>query len=137
MYEEHKIVLKNNIYWVRFELDYKIVENRMQLMLKNFTPNNYEVSQIRRYCTFVEKNFSDKIDKKFTKKSYDLYEMGQILYIYLYLPCLSSITYETSDEKVIYTKDFIERFVKENDIELTNQYPSSIYDESTWVSMNN
>lgn len=135
MYEEHKIVLKNNVYWVKFELDYKKVENRMQLILKNFTPNDYEVSQIRRYCTFLEKNFSDKIDKKFTKKAYDLYEMGQVLYIYSYLPCLSSVTFSSIASNVTYTKDFIEEFVKEYDIELTNQYPSSIYDESTWVSM--
>lgn len=136
MYEEHKIVLKNNIYWVKFELNYKKVENRMQLILKNFKQNGYEVSQIRRYCAFIEKNFSDKINKKFAKKAYDLYEMGQILYIYSYLPCLSSVTFEAIDEKVTYTKDFIEEFVKEYDIELTNQYPSSIYNESTWVSMN-
>lgn len=135
MYEEHKIVLKNNFYWVKFELDYKKVENRMQLILKNFTPNDYEVSQIRRYCTFIEKNFSDKIDKKFTKKANDLYEMGQVLYIYSYLPCLSSVTFSSIASNVTYTKDFIEEFVKEYDIELTNQYPSSIYDESTWVSM--
>lgn len=133
MIDEYVIYLNKDKFIVSFDTQYVIKENAYIVFSKS--KKTFEVSQIRRFCKFIEDTFNVEAFNELLKKTHDIYELSGILYIYSYFNEINSIVACYNDTKTIYKKEYIDSIIEKLDIKVKNLYPENINDETTWKKM--
>lgn len=133
MIDEYVIYLNKDKFIVSFDTPYVIKENAYIVFSKS--KKIFEVSQIRRFCKFIEDTFNVEAFNELLKKTHDIYELSGILYIYSYFNEINSIAACYNDTKTIYKKEYIDSIIEKLDIKVKNLYPENINDETTWKKM--
>lgn len=133
MIDEYVIYLNKDKFIISFDTQYVIKENAYIVFSKS--KKIFEVSQIRRFCKFIEDTFNAEAFNDLLKKTHDIYELSGILYIYSYFNEINSIAACHNDTKTIYKKEYIDSIIEKLDIKVKNLYPENISDETTWKKM--
>lgn len=115
---ENKIKLGNNKYFVGVEVYY---ENKKLHKKSNFN-NYFDSGDLTYLINSIENNYDEEnyiYDK-------DVLIMNDLIYIYDYIPFLSYIKVENEDNNLIINLNELEKYIKNNNINLLNKYLNSV-----------
>lgn len=134
---EKKINLKNNIYYITVEVEYKKNEqNITKLCLKNYKDKYFDGGDLSILIEKISKNYdyekSDKYDD-------EIRFMGDVIYIYDRIPFLSGIkdAYIGKNDNLPssiahISKEEIDKYIEEHNIIMTEKPNFKLYDEESW-----
>lgn len=115
---ENKITLGSNKYLIGVEVYY---ENKKLRKKSNFS-NYFDSGDFTYLIKSIENNYNEEnyiYDK-------DLLIMNDLIYIYDYIPFLSYIKVENEDNSLIIGLNELEKYIKDNDVNLLNRYLNSV-----------
>lgn len=129
---EKRIKLNNNNYYIEVDVEYK---NKF-LYLKNYHDDHYDGGNFSNLIEKIEENYT--LDKAMSYDK-DIGLMADVLYIYERIPFLSGITdfYISSKDNIVYAKGYIskeeiEKYIKENNINIRRNNNFKLRDGRTW-----
>lgn len=132
-----KLKLKNNIFYILFEVEYKKTKDNMpSLCLRDYQNDYYDDGNLSLLLKKVQEHYRlinlDNYDKS-------IYLMANILYIYEKIPFLSAIkevfwTKNSNEisEMTIIKKEEIEKYIKNFNIKLNFNKNFKLQNEETW-----
>ena len=136
MYIERKVTLKNSIYFVRVELEYKSINNIAHLCIKNYKDDYFDNGDFSNLIDLVEKSYSEEKVKKYDE---NISYMANILYIYDRIPFLSGVkdVYISELNNIPYSIGYIsiediEKYIKDNNIKMNKNTKFKLSDGFTW-----
>lgn len=137
MYIEKRIKLKNNIYYIQVDVEYKKNEDGIvRLITKNYKDSYYDGGDFSILLEKVEESYT--IEKS---SNYDnsISYMADVLYLYDRIPFLSAIrtVYMSNDDNLPYSidyisKDEIEKYIEENNVKMNSNDNFKLNDQRTW-----
>lgn len=136
MLVEKRIKLRNNIYYIGIEVEYKKKRNILTLCLKNNIDDYYDGGNVSLIIEEVEKTYSEDKAKYYDKS---ISFMADVLYIYNRIPILSYIkdVYISNKDDVPYASGYISKkeidnYIKTNKVKMYNNSKFSLCDGRTW-----
>lgn len=131
---KNSIKLGNINYYISYDCNYQIKDGMTRLCLKN-TPNYYDGGDLSRLIKKIESNYDKLTYQKYDKQSWFL---SDCLYIYDNIPFISGIGdfYLDKDDVIssmsYITKEELDKYIKENNIQMNDNSNFKLYDERTW-----
>lgn len=137
MYIENRIKLRNNIYYVRVEIEYKKNKNDLtRLCIKNYKDTYFDCGDFSILIEKIERSYTEEKAKKYDQH---ILLLSDVLYIYDRIPFLTGIgdlfisKGDNLPNSISYiSKDDIEKYIKDNNIKMNVNNNFKLYDENTW-----
>lgn len=136
MYIERKITLKNSIYFIRVELEYKNINNITHLCINNYKDDYFDNGDFSNLINLVEKSYTEEKAKKYDE---NISYMADILYIYDRIPFLSGVKdvciseLDNTPYSIGYiSKEDIEKYIKDNNIKMDKNTRFKLSNGLTW-----
>lgn len=137
MYIEKRVKLRGINYYVRVELEYKRENNDLVLLrIKNYKDDYYDGGDFSILLEKIEKNYDFEKAEKYDK---NISYMADVIYLYERIPFLSGVRdeYISSKDNLPYaigyiSKEEIEKYIKENNIEINSNEKFKLGDGRTW-----
>lgn len=134
---EKKLKLRDTIYYVLVEVEYRKKENgSISLCMKNYKDSYYDGGDFSILLEEVEKGYTEEKALKYDKWAWF---MTDILYIYNRVPFLSGIkdVYISDDPNLpssttYISKAEIDKYIKENNIKMNPNDDFLLMDQRTW-----
>ena len=138
MYIEKRVKLRDINYYIRVELEYKRNENDIVLLkIKNYKDDYYDGEDFSLLIEKIEKNYTYEKAKMYDE---NISYMADVIYLYERVPFLSGIKdeYTSSKDNLPYsigyiTKDEIEKYIKENNVNINVNSNFKLSDGRTWI----
>ena len=138
MYIEKRVKLRDINYYIRVELEYKRNENDIVLLkIKNYKDDYYDGGDFSLLIEEIEKNYTYEKAKMYDE---NISYMADVIYLYQRIPFLSGIRdeYISSKDNLPYsigyiTKDEIEKYIKENNVNINDNSSFKLSDGRTWI----
>ena len=131
---EKRVKLDNNIYYIILDTEYKKKDNCAMLCLKDFPNDYYDGGDLSILIEKVEKEY--KSDAKYDR---NISFMSDAIYLYNRIPIISGIrdVYISKNDNLPYSlgyisKNEIEKYMQDFNIEHFNNKDFMLNDESTW-----
>lgn len=132
---EKRINLKNNIFYVAVDVEYKFDGNKTRLCLKNYKDDYYDSGDLTALIEKMEKNYNND---KALKYDSQIGFMADVLYIYDRIPFLTGIKEVciNSKDNIInstcyISKEEIDNYMKEHNIKIEHTN-FKLFNEETW-----
>jgi hypothetical protein len=133
---EKKVKLKNNIYYVVVDVEYKKSKSGfMTLRFKN--GDSYDGGDFTRLIVRCQKAYTIKKAREYDE---DISLMADVLYLYDRIPFLVGIKdVYTKEEEALpsslgyITKDEIENYINEYKVKMNNNPRFNLNNEETWI----
>lgn len=137
MYIEKRIKLRNNIYYVRVDVEYKKGKSGMvTLHTKNYKDDYYDGGDFSILIETIEKSYSAEKAKQYDEQ---IGFMADVMYIYDRVPFLSGIrdVYISRDDNLPYSIGYIskmeiEKYIEENHVITHENKDFKLWDARTW-----
>ena len=134
---EKRIKLKNNIYYIVIEVEYKINRHNItELCLKNYNDDYYDGGDFSILIDRIEKSYEYE---KASEYDSEIGLMGDVLYLYDRIPFLSGIkdVYINKDDNLPYSvgyisKNEIDKYIESHNVTMNNNTNFKLFDERTW-----
>lgn len=133
---EKRIKLNSNIYYIVINVEYKKKNDIPVLCLQNYKEDYWDSGD----CSLL----INKIENEYTKEQAQKYDsnisfMADVIYIYDRMPFISGIkdVYISSEDNLPYsigyiTKEEIDKYIHNNNIDISNNHKFKLYDGRTW-----
>jgi hypothetical protein len=138
MYIEELIKLKNNIYYIVVDVEYKKINNGLTILcMKNYNDDYFDGGDLSKLIEKIEVNYSREKAQEYDE---NIGFMADVMYIYDRIPFLSGIrdVYISKKENLptsigYISKNEIEKYIKENNVNMQSKDNFKLSDESTWI----
>ena len=127
---ERRIKLDQNIYFVVVDVSYKKNENGINaLLLNDYKDDYFDSGDLSLLIEQIEKEYTREKSLQYDK---EICYMADVLYIYDRIPFLSEIKEVYTGGSSSISKEEIDKYIKDNDIKMTDNTDFKLYDSRTW-----
>lgn len=133
---EKRIKLNKNIYYIVINVEYKKKNNIPVLCLQNYTEDYWDGGDCSLLINKVENDYTEEQAKQYDS---NIGFMADVIYIYDRIPFISGIKdiYISSKDNLPYsigyiTKEEIDKYIHNNNIDISNNHKFKLYDGRTW-----
>lgn len=127
---ERRIKLDQNIYFVVVDVSYEKNENGINaLLLNDYKDDYFDSGDLSLLIEQIEKEYTREKSLQYDK---EICYMADVLYIYDRIPFLSEIKEVYTSGSNSISKDEIDKYIKDNDIKMTDNTDFKLYDGRTW-----
>ena len=127
---ERRIKLDQNIYFVVVDVSYEKNENGINaLLLNDYKDDYFDSGDLSLLIEQIEKEYTREKSLQYDK---EIWYMADVLYIYDRIPFLSEIKEVYTGGASSISKDEIDKYIKDNDIKMTDNTDFKLYDGRTW-----
>ena len=127
---ERRIKLDQNIYFVVVDVSYEKNENGINaLLLNDYKDDYFDSGDLSLLIEQIEKEYTREKSLQYDK---EIWYMADVLYIYDRIPFLSEIKEVYTGGARSISKDEIDKYIKDNDIKMTDNTDFKLYDGRTW-----
>ena len=126
-----RIKLRNINYYIKCDCEYK----KDKLCLKHFHHDYFDGGDLSVLIEKIEAKYNEDTYKKYDN---NIWFLADSLYIYDNIPFISGVgDYYVDNENIVYsasyiTKEELDRYIKENNIEMNDSSNFKLWDERTW-----